>query len=93
MTVVIGKNATIGAIEGILDTIIEAFDAGSEVVIDAAAVEEADLTFVQVLASAHKQSQAEGRSFRIVEPVPPLLASLAARAGLHGLHADGEASR
>jgi anti-anti-sigma regulatory factor len=93
MTVVIGKNATIGAIEGIRDTIIEAFDAGSEVEIDAAAVEDADLTFIQVLASARKQAQAEGRSFRIVEPVPPLLASLAERAGLQGLLAEVEAGR
>ncbi|MDF8332154.1 STAS domain-containing protein [Novosphingobium cyanobacteriorum] len=93
MTVVVGKLASIGTIESIRDAIIEAFDAGSEVEIDASALEDADLTFVQVLASAHKQAEIEGRSVRIVAPVPPVLASLAERAGLHDLVSVAEVGR
>ena len=65
----------------------EAFRARDEVEIDAAGVEYADLTCVQLLVAAARSAEASGKPMRLLAMSEPLRAALA-RAGLRVSQSD-----
>jgi anti-anti-sigma regulatory factor len=67
---------------GLTEKLAQALAAHDRVVIDATALEQADISLVQVLAAARKTAEGAGRSLRLVAPPGGVLAQLLARAGL-----------
>jgi anti-anti-sigma regulatory factor len=67
---------------GLTEKLAQALAVHDRVVIDATALEQADISVVQVLAAARKTAEGAGRSLRLVAPPGGVLAQLFARAGL-----------
>jgi anti-anti-sigma regulatory factor len=61
--------------------LVDAFQTGDEIEIDAGRVERVDLTFIQLLASAMKTAKASQKRCRLVSVSEPLRGALA-RAGV-----------
>ncbi|MCX7285044.1 MAG: STAS domain-containing protein [Novosphingobium sp.] len=89
MVVAIGECANIRGIEGLRTTMLEALQAHDAVELDASQVEDADLSFLQLVEAARKLAAAEGKPLALTAPANPFLAALLERAGFL---ADGDPS-
>jgi anti-anti-sigma regulatory factor len=84
MTHAVALHGTIGLRDaaGLSEQLTQALAAHSRVTIDATALEQADISLVQVLAAARRTADSTGRSLRLVAPPGGALAELLVRAGL-----------
>jgi anti-anti-sigma regulatory factor len=80
----VALHGTLGLREaaGLTEQLAEALAAHARVVVDATALDGADIALVQVLAAARRTAADAGRSLRLVAPPGGILAQLLARAGL-----------
>ncbi|GAM06608.1 MULTISPECIES: STAS domain-containing protein [Novosphingobium] len=85
MQISVGDTATIRTIQGLATRLLEGFAAlgpGEELELDTSQLDEADLSFVQLIEAARIQGAQEGKPLRLAHPANTALAALLARGGL-----------
>ena len=75
------QDCTVGSIAALAGTAREAFAAGTGLTLDGSGVENADITFVQLVVSAQASFAAQSRPFALVDPSPAILSAFS-RAGV-----------
>lgn len=78
--VILKEDCSIKNARRIVVTIREVFDRGEHAAVDCSGVEQADISFIQLLVASQKTFHSRGLRFEIVNPADPLLAAMA-RAG------------
>jgi hypothetical protein len=81
MVLAVGDSANIRVIEGIRAAIVEQFQLHDNLELDISSLEDADVSFLQLVEAARKLAAAEGKQFRLTAPAAPPLVSLLERAG------------
>ena len=77
-TVTVSGDCSLRAIADLHATFQDGFRRGTDgVVVDMAAVEDIDVTFIQLMLSAAKTASASARAFSVVNMPPPLAARFA----------------
>lgn len=79
--VTLGGRLTLPRAAEIRAALLEALAAGGTVAIRFDAVDEADLTLLQIFCAAHREAAAAGRGLALAGTVPEAVAALAARSG------------
>lgn len=77
-----GASATIRTVDQLQNAILEALQSQSVVTVDASEVEEADLSFVQLMEAARRHAGADGKDIRLAQPANAHVRALLSRAGL-----------
>lgn len=72
---------TLATAEAAKATLLADLDAGA-IRVDCSAVDEADVTAVQLLLAAHRSAQQRNRGFALAAPLSPVLADAFERCGL-----------
>lgn len=76
-----GTSVTLRSVEALRETLLDGFAEQSAVDLDVSALEEVDLSFVQLVEAARVHASRENATIRLVSPANPALAALLARAG------------
>jgi ABC-type transporter Mla MlaB component len=64
--------------------LVQAFAAGTDLTLDLSEVEEADLTFVQLIVSAQRTAEAQGVNLALAAPAPEPILQVLERGGFIG---------
>ncbi|OIQ95370.1 hypothetical protein GALL_226380 [mine drainage metagenome] len=80
--------ATIACCQDLHARLLSALRGGRDVVVDCAALEDADLCLVQALLAAHRTARANGQRLWLARPTGDVLPDLLRRAGLGGQGGD-----
>lgn len=76
-----GPSMTIRTIESARESLVAAFAEHPMVEIDMSAIEEADLSLIQLVEAARAHAAREGKELRLTQPVNEALTALLRRAG------------
>ncbi len=82
MTVRLEGSVTLPSAAEVRTRLLEALARGGPLIVDCAAVEEADLSLVQLLVAARRHAARSGAGFRLEPPPSPAVVALFERAGL-----------
>jgi len=82
--VALPPGCTINAAPAIAAQICEALGTADSVTLDLSAVENCDLSFLQLVESGRRMAERDGKAFQLAEPASSLLAAILTRAGIAG---------
>ncbi len=88
MVLAVRDSINIQVIEGIRTAMLEEIQIHEDPELDLSQLQDADLSFLQLVEAARKSAAAKGKRFRLAAPASPHLVSLLERAGFL---ADGNA--
>jgi anti-anti-sigma regulatory factor len=80
-SVSLAERGTLPTITSLHEALREAFAQEGDVVLDASALVDGDVSLVQVLLTARAEAERQGRALRLSAPAQPALSELFARAG------------
>ncbi|MCJ2183967.1 STAS domain-containing protein [Novosphingobium sp. 1949] len=81
MLVTLGQSATIRTVHEVRNALLEGFEKDGAVTVDAARVEEVDLSLIQLLDAARTHAAAKGLAFALTAPANAALAAMLERNG------------
>lgn len=81
VVVELSPSVTVRSIAELRQALLEGFEAGDQIELDAGNVAEVDLSFLQLIHAARDQAQRDGKTIRLRQPAGPAIAALLERAG------------
>lgn len=86
----LGQVANIRTVDAMRVILTAAFQREDKLELDAADLEDVDLTFVQLVEAARQHADREGKEIRLAAPANPALTGLLRRAGMIDAAASGD---